>query len=480
MYSLKQDTRNKFFFTLRTTVPIVLLIILLAAVIFLEDRPFIYNLIILLLGLLASVYYLYYMFFSKVREKVVDEISGAFTRKYFLDMLPNFKGNYLILISIDNIKEINERYGIENGDRILRKFAALIDLFFEEHLGKEVPIGRFKGGDFLIAVEGDEEKVKELVEEFLKLYDNSFIDNIEVKLFATYGKLEEEEEVKRIIDHLYEELYYCKGRCKRDSKRESIAREKKRNATEFERTIADIIKNEKISIHFQPALNVRNGRYDLAEVIVKLLDDDGNIIHPSQFVPVVNRLGLENDFDLALARKILDTIKRHNLPKDIFYSFNISPYSVRNRLFSQRFFALFEECDIPTSSFVIELYENSIYKDLRFYRSILQQYRKRGFKLAFDNFGSCNASIEYIKVIEVDFIHFDKFFTKHSDDRRYFFLLQAWINAFKHLDIKSVIKFVDDDHKKEEFIKLGVDYLQGYAIAHPMDATNFKRFVEEG
>ncbi|MRI84238.1 MAG: hypothetical protein C6I00_07450 [Nitratiruptor sp.] len=479
MYSIKQDKRNKFLFTLRTATPIVLLIVLLAAVIFLENRPFIYNAVILFLGLLASVYYLYYMFFSTTQEKVIDEISGAFNRTYFLKLLPKFKGNYLVLISIDNIKEINERYGIENGDRILRKFAALIDLFFMEQLGKEVPIGRFKGGDFFVIVESDdEEEVKRLVSSFLKLYDNSFIDNIEIKLFATYGRIEEDE-VKGLIDHLYEELYYCKGRCKRENKREHIAKERKRSATEFERTVADIIKNGKISVYFQPALHVATGRFDLAEVIVKLLDDEGNIIHPSQFVPVVNRLGMENDFDLALAKTIITTIKEHDLPHQIHYSFNVSPYSVRNKSFSERFFVLFETSGVPTSSFVVELYENSIYKDLRYYRSILEEYRSHGFKLAFDNFGSCNASIEYIKLIDVDFVHFDKFFTKHSDDPRYRAILQGWITTFKELGIKSVVKFIDDEEKEREFKDFGVDYLQGYAIARPMDAMNFKRFIEE-
>ncbi len=474
MYSLKQDSRKKFFFALRTTVPIIILTILLAAVIFLEQRSFVYNIAIMFLGIFASVYYIYYMFFSDVREKIIDEITGAFNRKHLFSLFPKFKNSYILLISIDNIKDINERYGIENGDRILKKFAALIDLFFKERFGVEVPIGRLKSGDFLVIIKENEEKVKKALEDFLNLYDNAFLDNIEIKLFATYTKIEESDP-KRVVDHLYEELFYCKGRCKTKNEK----RHKRQNITFFEEMVSRIIKERRLSLLFQPAFNVKQGRYDLVEIIVKLIDEEGQIIHPSQFIPAINRLGLENDFDIALVQKIIETIKSLELPHHIFYSFNLSPYSVRNRAFRERFFSLFEECSVPRECFVIELYESSIYKDVRYYASILERYKKEGFLLAFDNFGSCNASIEYIKTIDVDFVHFDKFFTKKIEDPKYYHLLRSWVDAFRALGIKSVIKFIDETKKIDIFKEIGVDYIQGYAIVKPMEAEELKKFFKE-
>lgn len=474
MYSLKQDRKKKVLFALRTTVPVIFLTVLLAAVIFLEQRPFIYNVGIMILGIFASVYYIYYMFFSDVREKIVDEITGAFNRRHIFDLFAKFKDAYAVLISIDNIKDINERYGIENGDRILKKFAALIDLFFKERFGVEVPIGRLKSGDFLVILKAPEDEVKKAIEEFLALYDNAFLDNIEIKLFATFTQIDQDP--KRVVDHLYEELYYCKGRCK---SRQKVVQKNQKDGTAFESMVRQSVAEGRLSLLFQPSFNLKKGRYDMAEIIVKLIDEEGHIIHPSQYIPIINRLGLENDFDIALVQKIIGTIKEYELPKEIYYSFNLSPYSVRNRLFSERFFSLFEECSVPRECFVIELFENSIYKDVRYYASILERYRKEGFLLAFDNFGSCNASIEYIKTIEVDFVHFDKFFTKNIENPRYYHLLRSWVEAFGALNIKSVIKFIDETKKIDIFKSLGVDYIQGYAIVKPMDAAEFKRFFKE-
>ena len=418
---------------------------------------------------MASVYFLYYMFFSNIREKIVDDITQTFNRNYFFDLLKKYSGDSLLIISIDNIKEINERYGIENGDAILRRFAHHIDLFFKERLQKEPPISRFKSGDFLVILP-KEADVKKLTKEFLNLYDNAFINNIEIKLYAASTKIEGD--LKKVIDHLYEELHYCFGECTKERKT------KPKKSEQFDSIIAKIIEEERIYLLFQPVLNLKKNCYDLAEVIVKLKDEEENIIHPSQYIPVINRMGLENRFDLVVAKKLLETIKEYHLPS-IRYSFNISPFSIRNKNFTKSFFNLFNRYTITPQHFVLELYENSVYKDIDYYKKILDLYRQRDFLLAFDNFGACNASIEYVKRIDVDYVYFDKFFTKNVQERRFEIFLRHWIPLLHDIGIKSVIKFIDDESKIERFVNLGADYIEGFAVVSPMEVQEFKSFLKE-
>jgi len=477
VYSLKQELRQRLLFTLRTAIPIVLLTVLLAAVILLERRSLLNNIIILSLGLFATLYYLYYMIFFDVRKKVIDEITGAFDRAYFLRLLAKRGDGWLLLVSIDNIKEINERYGFENGDKILRRFARILDRFFLERCGKEVPIARFKSGDFLVLLDGECD-AKELLEELLERYDNSFINNIEIKLFGAATPVEPDLKPQQLIDRLYEEIYYCKGRCRQRIKREPKPA-KHKSAEEFDRLITEIVEQEKFSFLFQPALNLKTGAYDLVELIVKLVDEEGQLIHPSKYIPAINRLGLENRFDLALARRLLETIAATPLPKDVAYSFNISPYSIRNRAFERRFRELFAGCSVPRSSFVIKLLESSVYKDTEIYARIIDGYRKEGFRFGFDNFGACNAAIEYIKEIDVDYLFFDKLYTKRLDAPRYAALLHSWIEFATKLGIKSVVKFIDDAQKIETVRAMGADYALGYAVARPMAAGELAAFLKE-
>ena len=479
MYSLKIDRQRKFILALRTALPIVILMGLLAMVTLQEQRSFFYNIAILLAGIFVSVYYIFFMIFTSTKEKILDDITNTFTRKYFLHFLQkkiNPKKSHLILVSIDNIKEINERYGIENGDRVLKKFADILDSFFGRFFSA-VPIGRIKAGDFLLLVNASEERVKEALEKFLQEYDNYFIDNIEIKLFATYDFVNHNN-IKKVLDHLYEDLYFCKGKCQADKKKDIIFHKKRQNALAFEELIRSIIIQKRLSILYQPTYNLKTKQFDYVEIIVKLLDEEGNLIHPSQFIPIVNRLGLENSFDLALLEKMLQEIDSFSLPK-LLYSLNISPFSIRNKRFREEFWTIIDSFSLSPQNIVVELFENSVYKDIKYYRSILQSYRENGIKIAFDNFGACNASVEYIKSFDIDFVHFDKFFTKKIDDIRYKVLLQNWIDSLHILNIKSIVKFIDHYELVETFASIDADYVQGFAIAKPMEAKDLKIFLGE-
>ena len=478
MYSLQLDRERKFTLALRTALPVVILMILLVVVTLQEQRSVVYNTAILLAGLFISVYFIFFMLFTSTKEKILDDITDTFNRKFFFSFLAKHidpAKSYLALISIDNIKEINERYGIENGDKILKKFATILDSYFST-LFKPVPIGRVKGGDFLLLLNGKEEQIKEAIKQFLQTYDNYFIDNIELKLFATY-EFVNHTEIKKVVDHLYEELYFCKGKCEFDKKSAPLYK-KPHNINAFEALIRDLIAQKRLFIFYQPTYNLKEQSFDYVEISVKLIDSDGNFIHPTQFIPLVNRLGLENSFDLALLEKMLEEIEEFALPP-LYYSLNISPFSIRNKRFSQKFWSIIKNFSLPAERVVIELFENSVYKDLNYYKAILQNYRNRGLQIAFDNFGACNASLEYIKSIEVDFIHFDKLFTRKIDDMRYKILLEHWLEVVHKLHIKSVIKFLDNTALVQRFSSMDIDYLQGFAIAKPMEAKKLKTFLGE-
>jgi EAL domain-containing protein (putative c-di-GMP-specific phosphodiesterase class I)/GGDEF domain-containing protein len=468
VYSLKQELRHRFVFSLRAALPVVFLVALLVVVI-LERRSFVYNIIILFLGLFASIYFIYYMLFSNIRQKIIDETTKAFDNHYFLQLLGRFKGDMAVLISIDNIKQINERYGINNRDQILTQFARLIDRFFYESCHKEVPIGRGGEGDFFVILPKGC-NAQEVLNKFLKRYDHLFINDIEIKVVGTVEQIEQRDP-KRVVDRLYEKLYYSQERYRYPSKiheREQI-----------EQIVAQSIEKERLTLLFQPVLSLESGKYEMADTIVKLVDEKERLIHPSTYIPIINRMGLENRFDLILSKKLLHTIASQDLPT-IRLAFHISPYSLRNRRFTYHFFELFEQSDIPKERFIIKLFEPSFSsRETKRSKNIISLYRDAGFLVGFDNFGACNAAMEYIKEIDADYLFFDKIFTKKLNDSRYYLLLYSWISFASEFGMKSVIKFVDDKQRAKQFAAMGAHYAMGYGIARPMMADELKRFIKE-
>ena len=478
LYSKKVERASKFKLALRIGIPVLILISIIVFKVIEDNFLSTKDIVLLILSIFISIYFIFFMILDALSQKMVDPISQAFSRDTILEILKkdikNKNPYTIILISIDNLVDINDRYGLKRGDNILKEFVNIIDNFFNKKY-KRVPIGHYKGGEFLIGINDDSKNIKLFLEKFIKEYDNQKIDDIDINIFATFVDKSYSDDIEKVIEYLYQ--IYSEYKNLPTSKRALIAQQKKIEANRFERLVLDMIDNKRLSIRFQPAINLNNNRFELVEVVVKLLDEDGSIIHPSQFMPIVNRLGFEKKFDKILIEKILQIIEENSLPKDIFYSFNISPFSIRDKEFTKDIEKNLKFNNI--NFLVLELFENRPYKDISYYKYIIKNYKKIGFKISFDNFGSYNASIEYIKEIKPDFIYFDKYFTKFIDDEIYKNLLKSWIVFFKSLDVKTVIKYVDNREKIEIFKNLGVDFLEGYAIANPLSVIEFKKFLEK-
>ncbi|BAF69122.1 GGDEF domain-containing protein [Nitratiruptor sp. SB155-2] len=475
MYAQKEDRKKKLLFSIRVAFPILFLFGLLFFVVVFEKRSVWYDLFIIFLGTIAAVYYIFLMLFSQIREKIVDDISQAFNRNYIKKLVEKSdEKSDIVLISIDNIKEINERYGIENGDAVLRKFAFVLDAFFSKYF-KEIPIGRIKAGDFLLILPNSE-KIEAILKEFLETYDNSFLDNFQIRLLASFMQ-KDHLTFKQLVDGLYEDIYYCQNNCIGERRERHL--KKRRDILRLERQVNKAIDQKKLELLFQPAFNCHTKQYDLVQTIVKLKDENGSIIHPSQFYPVINRLGLENRFDLVLTEKLLQTVSKDLPTQQLFFCIPISPFSFRNRRFALQFFKLFDSLREDTCRFVIQFHETTLHKNTYFSEKIVQEYKKRNFLLAFDHFGTSGTSIDYLKDIAIDFVFFDKMYTKKLEEQRYQTVLKYWIDMLHALDVQAVLPFIDKEENVQKCESLGVDYIQGYAVAPLMEYKTLKEFIGE-
>ncbi|RUM67121.1 MAG: hypothetical protein DSZ03_00165, partial [Sulfurimonas sp.] len=134
--------------------------------------------IIIVVGLFAvAVYFLFYLIYKGYDERITDPITHVFTREYgmalFKKEIQQEPTYTFILISIHNLHDINEQYGINNGDIVLYETAQWIGRFFEEKGVKNFPICVLKGGDYLIGLKGDKNRYKTMslaTDEFIRRF----------------------------------------------------------------------------------------------------------------------------------------------------------------------------------------------------------------------------------------------------------------------------------------------------------------------
>jgi EAL domain-containing protein (putative c-di-GMP-specific phosphodiesterase class I) len=469
--SLKAERTRRFSLALRMGIPILLLISVLVYYLFsanqIEFNAF--DLSAALLIVAVSIYFLFFLINLGQNETLIDPMTGVFNRNALLQILEKKIQNHeiqtLVLMRLENLSAVNDHYGIDRGDRILKIFSKLFENHLEMEGLKEPIAGRYHGSDFIIAFPFPFDRTIEICDAFTTAYPE--IDGIAIEYRFTAVETSGRKPLERLINHLYDTITQQKKPSEHSVQTFSP------NLQTLEKEIVEAVRQAALKLYFVPAYHLQKGQIDLFEVNVKLQTATNDILPPKRFIPVVNRLGLEQIFDRALFQAVCDTAA--TIDPAIRFSFNLSPFSLRREGFSEMIVEIAKKRGVDPHRIVIELFENRPFKDVKRYRMILEELREEGFGFALDNFGGSNASVEYIKKLPVSMVHFDKEFTTMNRNPKIEALLGGYLQMCQALQIETLVKWVDDEKVKEYYKAMGIDYIQGFIVAKtPLDTETLQ------
>lgn len=460
LYPHQKERSHRFLLALRTGLPLFVL----AAILmffrlsdYFETIPVSFYISAIFI-LAISIYFIFYMIYRGFDEQITDPITHTFTRQKVISILKEeiIKDRHysIVLISIENLADINSRYGTNAGDNVLKKVAKETGRFFEDKGFEKFPIGHFTGGDFLLGLKGNYNSIRPFLEMMCIKFDDFILDDIEIKIKGAIVDKSLSSDVSALVERLFE----LKEMDMEDGEHIKAPTDDDISLFELEENIRYAIANKNFSLMFQPLCAEEN----IVQVSIKLQGKKDNIIHQKTFMPVIKRLGFEREFDEIILEKVLLICKKID---NVSFAFNISPAVLRNKRFVRRFKQMVEKETIDFSRLIVLLSEKQVYSNMKRYNDLLQDYRGLGVRFCLDNVGSINASVEYLKRLEVDIIRFDKAFTKHMDIPAYVSFLKAYISISKEMNIKSWIKMVDNQDLKEKFEKMDIDYIQGNIIS---------------
>jgi len=419
--------------------------------------------------LAVSIYFIFYMIYRGFDEQITDPITHTFTRQKVMSIIQDDIKKYdsysLVLVSIENLGDINARYGIQAGDKALKLVAKEAGKFFISKDFQKFPIGHFKGGDFLIGLKGNYNTIRPFLEMMCLKFDDFVMNDIEIKVRGAIVDKSLSEDVPSLIERLFE----LKESDMEEGEHVNVLSKDDLTILELEENIRYAIAEKNFSSMFQRIACEE----ELAQVSFKLQGKDDKIIHQKTFMPIINRLGYEREFDEIILQKVIEHCKKI---EKVSFAFNIAPSVIRNTRFMHRFKQIVEFEGIEYSRLIIILSEKEVYANMKRYNAVLQDYRNLGVRFILDNVGSLNSSVEYIKRLEVDIIRFDKPFAKHIDSPVYTSLLYGYLRLCKETKMKSWVKMVDNEETKTFFETIGVDYIQGNVVSK---IINFDKLKEE-
>ena len=404
-----------------------------------------------------SIYFILYIIYSGFNVKITDDVSKTFTREYLYEYLEkeikNQKEYTLILISIDNLHNINKLYGLKNGDKMLLEVAKWIGKYFKKEKINNFPMGHIKGGDFIIGLRGTKDRYNTMLELMCLKSNELKVDNIEVKISGAITDTSYSNKLNYMVENLFEVQ-------EKNKRVKSKYNEEEIDPNELESYIIGAINNKSIIVSTQEIYE--DNKKVFKECFVKLETSDGKLFYPKRYMKVINRLGLSVAFDLMVLEHAV--LKCTELTSEI-YAINISPTSIRNENFLSHAKDLLKSHDIQTKKIMFILSEQEYYSHISRYNSILNSLRELGVLVAIDRLGSQQTSFLYLRELDIDAVRFDSYYSKEIKDKKNHSIISGFNTMAQEKGIKTWIKNIEDEESLEIAKKININYIQGKYLA---------------
>jgi diguanylate cyclase (GGDEF)-like protein len=396
-----------------------------------------------------------------------DELTGLPNRLSLSEHIAKTEYGSLVLINLNDFKELNDFYGVTTGDKVLREYGALLS-----QIAQSEGFNTFKlsGDEYALYTDEvvDEEQLVSQVQSIQKNMDKqSFYD-------VDNGRLITVASTAGLVSHSPSETLFVQADIalktgKKKHKRIMTYTDSQDTQNQFASNIkwADRLKSafvqNRIVPYFQPIFNNHTKKIDKYEALVRLIDEHGRAITPFHFLDVAKKSHLYFQLTETMLNKTFDYFQ--SLP----YSFSINlsesdliDYSV-NALIIEK---------LSTSNIghrvIFEIVETENIEDYELVAHFINEVKQYGSKIAIDDFGTGFSNFKHISRLNIDFIKIDGSLIKHILDDSNSQAIVETIHTFaSRLNIKTIAEFVDNQAVFDKINEIGIDFTQGYFIGKP-------------
>lgn len=412
-----------------------------------------------------------------------DPLTGIYNRRGFEEdwrhMLSVSSGHRigvaLILFDLDHFKAINDTYGHPTGDLVLQAITHTLQ-------------NTLRHGDRLYRLGGDEfatlfldvDSALALVTaerclEAVSQYDFSSIGIKEpVRLsagmaFATGTDIE-------LLVGLPKQADVAMYHAKRPGKSKIAVYDRDMLANTnllFSNSINSLVfkameGGDSIEMHYQPIVNLSTGKVDYYEALLRIRHGD-NLIMPSTIFPLIEERRLEAEFDAVILAKIANDLKEGKIPAGTGITFNVSGHGLIVPLVQEKINSL--AIYLKQYKLIIEVTETALITQLHLASNILNKFRKQGFLIALDDFGSGYSSLSYLSNMPVDCVKFDiSLIRQLLEGGKQSIIMESLATMVIKAGYELVAEGVETPEILEKIAQLGFTRGQGYLLGRPENA----------
>lgn len=248
-----------------------------------------------------------------------------------------------------------------------------------------------------------------------------------------------------------------------------------------DKEVREGVKQDALEVVYQPQVCTSQQRIVGVEALARFRRSSGSLVGPAQFIPQIERMGLEHPFTISIFEKAvgqLATWMANGI--DITMAVNFSMSAIENLELPGKLASICAHHGISTDLIVVEVTETEITKNPQVALEVLSRMSLQGFTLSIDDFGTGYSSLEKLQTLPFSELKLDRSYVSTAGQEEVSMaIMKSSIELAKQLNMRTVAEGVENPADVALSHEIGVDYIQGYHIAKPMPADALTQWIEQ-
>lgn len=391
------------------------------------------------------------------------------------------EGLALLLMDLDQFKEINDTLGHEHGDRLLQQIGARL----QRVLRDSDTVARLGGDEFAVIVPGADrvgaeivaEKVAAALEHPFQLEDMTVQAraSIGIALFPDQGA-DAETLVQRADVAMYAAKRNGSGHAVYDPDHDRFSLRRLALIGELRRALTA----GELELFYQPKLDLRTDRVVAVEALLRWRHPEHGLMGPDRFITLAEVAGLIQPITSWVVDRALRQCRSWlNAGIDLGVSVNISARDLHDAELPNRFAEKLDRWHIAPDRLVVEITEHEIMRDRVQAAETLGRLARMGVRVSIDDFGTGYSSLADLRQLPIDEIKIDRSFVADmATDVNDAVIVRSIVDLGHNLGINVVAEGVENAEIRGWLDELGCDELQGFDICHPLPARELGRWLD--